>query len=77
MAEDIYLCLTVSVGRVVIAFMLCVLVRFLDWSKNKALPGTGKPLFNAIVVGLAALITVVPLLNIELVEVWHGLRPPP
>lgn len=46
MANDIYLYVPVSLGLVVIALMLYVVVRLLDWSRNKALRWTEKRVFK-------------------------------
>jgi len=74
LVDEIDLYLAMSLGLVVIASMLYVLVKLLGWSKKKALPRSGEPLFNAMSVSLVALIGMVMPLEIELIEVWNRFK---
>lgn len=62
---------------VVIVITLYAVIRLLDWSSGKPLPGEKDLLFNAAVLGLVALIAVVVLLDVELAIVFsQNIREP-
>jgi len=72
--DSLFLFFAFSASVVAVVLMFYAVVRLLDWSRNKQLPGAGKPIFNMAVVCLVGLLALVLLAGVDLTGPFHNIN---
>jgi len=72
--ELLYVFILLASDVAIVVTMLYLIMRVLHWSREKALPGANRPIFNLAIVGLTAMVAMLVLIDFEFVALFQSLN---